>query len=220
MIGSWICRAARPRCSASASNGTATVRVKYLGRAPLNGDDRYEQKFLASQSWMQVAAKGSSARASQQPPWRKLAAGEPGKSANSVEGGGTSAVGCREPAPAQPTPPPPMAGRWSHRRRRRKPHPLDAPLYWQASPRVAERPQVAATGSLPQAAKQSATDRRLFDPGRLVQEPGKRRQGADHACRDRAGRSGARSRRAEMFISASGSARFPTISRPKQPWPR
>ena len=26
---------------------------------------------------------------------------------------------------------------------------FDAPLYWQASPRIAERPQVAATGSLP-----------------------------------------------------------------------
>jgi rare lipoprotein A len=28
--------------------GTAMVRVKYLGRAPLNGDDSYEQRFLAS----------------------------------------------------------------------------------------------------------------------------------------------------------------------------
>ena len=41
-------------------NGTALVRVKYLGRAPLNGDDHYEQRFLASQSFMQVAAKGKS----------------------------------------------------------------------------------------------------------------------------------------------------------------
>ena len=44
-------------------NGTATVRVKYLGRAPLNGDDSYERKYLASQSWMQVAAKGKSSKA-------------------------------------------------------------------------------------------------------------------------------------------------------------
>ena len=42
------------------NNGTATVRVKYLARAPLNGDDSYERKFLASQSWVQFAAKGKS----------------------------------------------------------------------------------------------------------------------------------------------------------------
>jgi rare lipoprotein A len=39
-------------------NGTATVRVTYLRRAPLNGDDGYEQRYLAGQSFMQVAAKG------------------------------------------------------------------------------------------------------------------------------------------------------------------
>ena len=44
------------------NNGTATVRVKYLGRAPLNGDDSYERKYLASQSWMQVAGKGKSSK--------------------------------------------------------------------------------------------------------------------------------------------------------------
>ena len=43
-------------------NGTATVRVKYLGRAPLNGDDSYERKYLASQSWMRVASKGKSSK--------------------------------------------------------------------------------------------------------------------------------------------------------------
>jgi len=32
--------------------GTATVRVKYLGPAPLNGNDNYERRFLASQQWM------------------------------------------------------------------------------------------------------------------------------------------------------------------------
>lgn len=42
------------------NNGTATVRVKYLGRAPLNGDDSYERKYLASQSWVHLAAKGKS----------------------------------------------------------------------------------------------------------------------------------------------------------------
>lgn len=43
-------------------NGTATVRVKYLGRAPLNGDDSYERKYLASQSWMRVAGNGKSSK--------------------------------------------------------------------------------------------------------------------------------------------------------------
>jgi rare lipoprotein A len=35
--------------------GTARVRVRYAGRAPLTGDDRNEQRFLASQSWFRVA---------------------------------------------------------------------------------------------------------------------------------------------------------------------
>jgi len=37
------------------SRGTARVRVRYAGRAPLTGDDRQEQRFLASQSWFRVA---------------------------------------------------------------------------------------------------------------------------------------------------------------------
>jgi len=32
-------------------SGTTPVRVRYVGRAPLNGDDRYEQDFLARQPW-------------------------------------------------------------------------------------------------------------------------------------------------------------------------
>jgi rare lipoprotein A len=31
--------------------GTAPVRVEYLGRAPLNGSDRYERDYLARQRW-------------------------------------------------------------------------------------------------------------------------------------------------------------------------
>jgi rare lipoprotein A len=37
------------------TRGTARVRVRYAGRAPLSGDDRHEQWFLASQSWFRVA---------------------------------------------------------------------------------------------------------------------------------------------------------------------
>lgn len=37
------------------TRGTARVRVRYGGRAPLTGDDRQEQRFLASQPWFRVA---------------------------------------------------------------------------------------------------------------------------------------------------------------------
>jgi peptidoglycan lytic transglycosylase len=35
--------------------GTARVRVRYAGQAPLSGDDRHEQRFLAAQPWFRVA---------------------------------------------------------------------------------------------------------------------------------------------------------------------
>lgn len=35
--------------------GTARVKVRFLGRAPLNGDDTYERQVLASQPWARVA---------------------------------------------------------------------------------------------------------------------------------------------------------------------
>jgi rare lipoprotein A len=35
--------------------GLSRVRVRYAGRAPLSGDDRYEQRFLANQPWFRVA---------------------------------------------------------------------------------------------------------------------------------------------------------------------
>jgi rare lipoprotein A len=37
------------------TRGTVRVRVRYAGRAPLTGDDRQEQRFLASQPWFRVA---------------------------------------------------------------------------------------------------------------------------------------------------------------------
>jgi len=36
------------------ARGTAQVRVRYAGRALLTGDDRQEQRFLASQPWFRV----------------------------------------------------------------------------------------------------------------------------------------------------------------------
>ena len=38
--------------------GTAPVRVQYLARAPLNGDDSYERRYLANQGWAQFASQG------------------------------------------------------------------------------------------------------------------------------------------------------------------
>jgi rare lipoprotein A len=38
--------------------GTAQVRVQYLGRAPISGDDSYERRHLASQSWARYAMRG------------------------------------------------------------------------------------------------------------------------------------------------------------------
>lgn len=50
------------------SQGRARVRVRYAGRAPLNGDDSRERQFLASQSWQRgssfaVASAGGYAAA-------------------------------------------------------------------------------------------------------------------------------------------------------------
>jgi rare lipoprotein A len=41
--------------------GTARVRVQYLARAPLNGDDSYERRYLASQSWGPLASRANAA---------------------------------------------------------------------------------------------------------------------------------------------------------------
>jgi len=38
-------------------HGTATVRIKYLGRAPLSGDDSYERRYLAQQTWARTALR-------------------------------------------------------------------------------------------------------------------------------------------------------------------
>ena len=37
------------------TQGTARVRVRYAGRAPLSGEDGNEQQFLANQPWFRVA---------------------------------------------------------------------------------------------------------------------------------------------------------------------
>jgi rare lipoprotein A len=39
--------------------GVSEVRVKYAGRAPMNGDDTHERRFLASQPWAQNFAQSA-----------------------------------------------------------------------------------------------------------------------------------------------------------------
>ncbi|MGE0053385.1 MAG: septal ring lytic transglycosylase RlpA family protein [Hyphomicrobium sp.] len=51
--------------------GRARVRVRYAGRAPLNGDDRRERMFLASQRWN--GGSGSAVAYADPPPQRLLA---------------------------------------------------------------------------------------------------------------------------------------------------
>ncbi len=162
-------------------NGTAPVRVKYLGRAPMNGDDRYEQRFLASQSWMQVAAKGKSRKGAApaadvaslppenpenlQTPWKMAA---PAQSASAPA-----------PAPAQQETAASYGWTMVSPPKEADAAPLDAPLYWQASPRAAERPQVVATGSLAQAGKPAKA---AASGGLLVQAGSfKSRENADKA---------------------------------------
>ncbi len=47
--------------------GTTRVRVQYLGRAPLNGDDSYERRYLASQGWAHVASNRAAPARQQEP---------------------------------------------------------------------------------------------------------------------------------------------------------
>jgi rare lipoprotein A len=51
-------------------NGTARVRVKYLTRAPLSGDDTYERQMLASQGWARTAGLTGPPRSSAAPTWK------------------------------------------------------------------------------------------------------------------------------------------------------
>ena len=46
----------------SEGRGLARVRVRYAGRAPMNGDDRHERAYLAAQPWFGGARKGAVAR--------------------------------------------------------------------------------------------------------------------------------------------------------------
>ena len=158
------------------SDGTALVRVKYLGRAPINGDDRYEQKFLASQSWMQVAAKGRSGKGKRQatdiaslPPENPENLQTPWKEAAPTQSAAASAcacaAGCRHLL-------------WlddSHSAEGGGSRPARRPALLAVKPAGRRKGASRGHGLAPATGQAEPTDRRLFDSGRLVQEPGKRR---------------------------------------------
>ena len=93
--------------------GTAPVRVQYLARAPLNGDDSYERRYLASQGWAQVEARGA-----QKEPAAVGSLGLGAKPPVQVAYRVPSAVSVAPPLPGQAT------------------IPAVAPLRWQPSPRA------------------------------------------------------------------------------------
>ena len=119
------------------NHGTATVRVRYLGRAPLNGDDSYERRYLATQGWAQFAAKGNSSKGRDAPVAVSSIADMQTLPAENPE---NLAVPWKEAAPK---------GEASA--------PADpALLGWQATTRGAELPPPQATGSIPRGAKTKA----------------------------------------------------------------
>ncbi len=149
-------------------NGTAPVRVKYLGLAPLSGDDSYEQRFLANQGWMRVAAKGRSGKAKApaatianlplenpenlQTPWKKVPPVRSAAAKPAAQGQARSAA-AHGTAPVEQNAASSYGWTTVAAPREAAAVPFDAPFYWQASPRWAEKPEVAETGSLPPPAK-------------------------------------------------------------------
>lgn len=151
------------------ANGTALVRVKYLGRAPLSGDDSYEQRFLASQSFMQVAGKSSPKGKAPSAAVANLPLENPENLPAAWKGA--------SPAPSAPAADegvrraslPPQARKGQAARDQAASYgwtlvappkeaeaiPFDAPLSWRASQRAPEASQPSATGSLPQAQSQA-----------------------------------------------------------------
>lgn len=78
--------------------GTARVRVQYLGRAPLNGDDSYERRYLASQGWAHVASN----RAAPARPREPVAVSSIGETPSLRWQASTGPQARYEPAPIQP----------------------------------------------------------------------------------------------------------------------
>jgi rare lipoprotein A len=78
--------------------GTARVRVQYLGRAPLNGDDSYERRYLANQGWAHVASN----RAASAQPREPVAVSSIGETPSLRWQASTRPQAQFKPAPIQP----------------------------------------------------------------------------------------------------------------------
>jgi rare lipoprotein A len=116
------------------SNGTADVRVRYLGRAPLSGDDSYERRYMARQSWVHVASNSAAKRNAESP----IAVGSvPDADTLPAENPENLAFPWKEAVP-------PDNG---------VAHADPAPPGWQASPRWAPLPAGVPTGSIPRPTK-------------------------------------------------------------------
>jgi rare lipoprotein A len=149
--------------------GTALVRVKYLGRAPLSGDDSYEQRFLANQTWMRVAAKDKSGKAKApagaianlplenpenlQTTWKKVASVQSAAAKPPTQGQARTAAAFGA-TPVEQSVVSSYGWTTVAAPSEAEAVPSDAPpLYWQASPRWAGKPEVAETGSVPPAVR-------------------------------------------------------------------
>jgi rare lipoprotein A len=142
--------------------GTARVRVQYLGPAPLNGDDGYERRVLASQPWAgpHVAFANSPAKAMRGRRWSPT-------DYSATRDETSPAVGRVASAPPAPVVAPPA--RSSQKRRRQSepaagsdtppmpfaiadvaPAPIPTAIPFRNSPSVpAPRPQIERTGRPP-----------------------------------------------------------------------
>jgi rare lipoprotein A len=131
-------------------SGTARVRVQYLARAPLSGDDSYERRYLASQGWAAMASGGkprpaasdplavaSIAREAPSSPQRKNGAAVPSSTAS------IASVPDRAAGPPSPQ------------------------LLWQASAQAPGGPSVASGEDLPRAREASGSK-----PGGLLIQAG------------------------------------------------
>ena len=166
------------------NHGTATVRVKYLGRAPLNGDDSYERKYLASQSLAAICRQREDAEARSQQHHsskRALPAENPENLAQPWQAVAPRAAA----APADPA----VAG-------------------WKATTKTVQ-PAPPADHRLHPAQRQDGNaGRRARHPGRLVQEQGQRRSRAHCAWPPSRRSTSPRSKSARRPISGSGSGPF------------
>ncbi|MEQ1716739.1 MAG: septal ring lytic transglycosylase RlpA family protein [Hyphomicrobium sp.] len=80
---------ASARALGYAGQGRARVRVRYGGRAPMNGDDRRERQYLADQTWSGGTGRSAVAALPPQPPRRAVRMAETGSNddANDVSSG-------------------------------------------------------------------------------------------------------------------------------------